>query len=291
MVSLEPLTSSFGVAVHGVDIARGVDDASMRALTEALYENRVIAIKDQDADEEAYLSFGRKWGTPIPHVLDHIRMQGYPEMLVVGNTEQKDKKKEIRNGAALWHTDQSYEAVPASATMLYSIKAPKQGGETLYCNMVAAYDDLEPEMKVRIECLEVAHSYGAGTLREGEQMANPIVNQEQRSHVPVVHHPLAMPHPVTGRKALYALGHGAFAIRGMDDEAAHELLDELKDHVLQEKYIYAHRYAVGDMVVWDTFATMHCAVPIGLPSSEADARLLWRISVRGRPEVLAAAAA
>ena len=74
-----------------------------------------------------------------------------------------------------------------------------------------------------------------------------------------------------------------------DDEAG-ALLDALKDHALQERHIYRHRYSVGDLVVWDTLQTMHAAVPIDVATSKADSRLLWRISVRGRPAVHAAAA-
>ena len=188
------------------------------------------------------------------------------------------------------HTDQSYEKVPASATMLYSIAAPEQGGETQFCDMAAAYDHLDEGTKRRIDGLRVAHKYGRGKRRKDEPPANPIVNDEQDSRVPPVYHPLVMPHPVTSRKALYALGHGAYAIEGMADAEAEALLDELKDHALEERHIYRHKYAAGDLVVWDTLQTMHAATPIGVATGKADSRLLWRISVRGRPAVRAAAA-
>ena len=93
---------------------------------------------------------------------------------------------------------------------------------------------------------------------------NPIVNDEQDRRVPVTFHPLVYPHPVTGRKALYALGHGAHGVRGWPEEEGLALIESLKTHVLQERFIYRHRYAVGDVVVWDTMATMHRATPIGI---------------------------
>ena len=130
MAAILPLDAAFGAEVRGVDLAAGADEALMRLLTGALYDHRVIVIRDQALDEESYLGFGRQWGAPIPHVLDHMRMPGYPELMTVGNTEKRDEDPKIRNGAALWHTDQSYEQVPASATMLYSIAAPEAGGET-----------------------------------------------------------------------------------------------------------------------------------------------------------------
>jgi len=143
MPEVRKLNANFGVEVLGLNLATGVDDDTMRFLTETLYDNQVMVIRNQTFDESSYLSFGKRWGTPIPHVLDHMRMDGYPEMMTVGNTEKRDREPKIRNGAALWHTDQSYEAVPASATMLYSIKAPARGGETQFCNMALAYDALD----------------------------------------------------------------------------------------------------------------------------------------------------
>ncbi len=291
MLATQRLPGNFGVAIRGVDIAAGVDDREMRALSKALYRHRVIVLKDQAPDRDAYLAFGRKWGTPIPHVLDHLRMPGYPELFVVGNTEAKDKAIEVRGGAAQWHTDQSYDAVPASATMLYSIKAPEVGGETRFCDMVAAYEGLDHGIKSRIDDLAVAHSYGAGRLDEDESRSNPIINDAQRRAVPPVYHPLVLSHPVTGHRALYALGHGAHAIKGMAEADGLDLIARLKRHALRDRYLQAHEYAVGDLVIWDTLSTMHRATPIDFASSPETARLLWRISVRGLAEVHAEIAA
>ncbi|MEM7251986.1 MAG: TauD/TfdA family dioxygenase [Pseudomonadota bacterium] len=288
-MEIQPLSASsdaaFGAAVFDIDLARGVSPEEMRALTGALYEHRVLVIKDQNLKQENYLAFGREWGTPIPHVLDHMRMPGFPELLVVGNTEEKDRANAIRNGAALWHTDQSYEAQPASATMLYSIKAPAHGGQTQFCDMAGAYDALDASEKVRIERLKVAHKYGQGRRGNDEQAANPIINADQDDRVPVVFHPLVMNHPVSERPALYALGHGAHGIQGMPDDEADELIESLKAHVLQEQFIYRHTYAIGEVAIWDTWQTMHRATPIDFATAERTERLLWRISVRGIPNI------
>ncbi len=288
MATITPLDAVLGAEIRGVDINAGVGDTLMRTLTGALYAHRVIVIRDQRLDKDQYLRFGRQWGAPIPHVLDHMRMPGYPELMTVGNTEKRDEDPKIRNGAALWHTDQSYEKVPASATMLYSIIAPERGGETRHCDIATADDDLEDRSMRRIDRSDVAHKYGRGKRRPGEPPSNPIINDEQDRRVPPIYHPLVMRHPITGRKTLYALGHGAYAIKGMPDGEAETLLDALKEHALQERHIYRHKYSVGDLVVWDTLQTMHAATPIDIAMSNGDARLLWRISVRGRPAVHAA---
>ncbi len=288
MVDIAPIDGApHGANAWGVDLNKPLDAGLMKTLADALYEHRVLVIKNQTLDKDTYLNFGTWWGKPIPHVLDHMRMPGYPELLAVGNTEEKDKKTEIRNGAALWHTDQSYEKVPASATMLYSILTPKIGGQTRFANMVAAYDALDEATKERIDGLEVAHLYGAGKLLDGEFKANPLATDDQIDRVPTCHHPLVMRHPVTGRKALYATGQSSFGIKGMDDKEAVELLWDLKMHAIQDRFVYAHTYEIGDIAIFDTFSTMHAATPIDAadPSAEDTRRLLWRISVRGLPRV------
>ena len=284
-MEIKRLNAHFGAEVLGIDLRDSANNDLIRTLTQAVYENRVIIIRNQSLTEENYLKFGRHWGAPIPHVLDNLRMARHPELMVVGNTEEKDQVETVRNGTALWHTDQSYEAIPASATMLYAIKVPTIGGETQICNMVAAYQDLDQTTKRRLDSLQVAHQYGRGKLRSFEFAASPITTQEQQDQLPTFYHPLVMRHHITGEKALYGVGQSSYGIRGMVDGKAVELLEQLKDHVLQEKYIYRHKYQVGDVAVWDTFQTLHSGRQIGVATCEEDSRKLWRISVRGKPAI------
>ena len=152
-MDIRPLDTNFGAEIVGLDLNDPVDNDTLRKLTDALYSNRVIVIRDQNLDKATYFEFGQKWGHPIPHVLDHLRMADYPAMMAVGNTEEKDQNEAIRNGTVLWHTDQSYEEAPASATMLYAIKVPQMGGETQICNMVKAYEDPDENTKTRLEAM------------------------------------------------------------------------------------------------------------------------------------------
>lgn len=72
-MNVKPLDAHFGAEVLGVDLGKDLDHAMMQQLTKALYSHRVIVIRDQHLDEHDYLTFGRAWGQPIPHVLDHLR--------------------------------------------------------------------------------------------------------------------------------------------------------------------------------------------------------------------------
>ena len=285
MLSIHPLEgASFGVEATGIDLARDGGDELLRALAEAVHEHRLLVIRGQRLTKERYLEFGRWWGEPIPHVLDHLRMPGYPEMMAIGNYggEWKDNEA-VRNGAAFWHTDQSYEAVPSSATMLYSIKSPEAGGETQLADLKRAYDTLPEEMKQHLEGRHAWHLYGAGSGEGDEAVANPLITNEQVERVPAVRHLVIRPHDVTGRKTLYGVAGTPYAIEGLDEAEGAAILKELKRHALQERFIYRHRYRVGDIAIYDTTQTLHSGTPIAPATDERNTRLLWRISVRGRP--------
>lgn len=280
---INPLPSSFGVEIHDLDI-RSIDDNAMRVLTKTLYENLFVVIRGQKLEEEEYLSFGRCWGKPIPVVVDHVQMAGYPDLMCIGNTLEKDWDDAVRLGSTAWHTDQSYELVPASATMLYSIKVPKSAGETEFCDMRSAYRDLDDSTKGQADGLQVAHQYGRG-VQWDEHGPVPTVSQEQDDRLPVVYQPLVMKHHIIESKALYALGNTHFDIEGMVESDGKKLLARLRSHCLQDCYCYSYRYKVGDVAIWDTFQTMHRAQQIRVATGKDDARLLWRISVRGKPKI------
>ncbi len=284
-MKITPLEAPFGAEVTGIDLGPGIDDATLGGLVAALHEHRLLVIRGQDLGKDAYLRFGRRWGEPIPHVLDHLRMPGYPEMMAVGNTEEKDRTDDIRLGAMFWHTDQSYEAEPATATMLHAKVVPEQGGETLFADSFGAYEALDSATKRRLEGLEALHLYGAASGQDGENIAVPLINEAQRDKVPAVKHLIARPHPVTGRTSLYAMAGTPFGIEGLAAAAAAALLATLKTHQLQDRFLYKHRYSVGDITIWDTSQTLHSATQIAVATSAADSRLLYRISVRGKPEV------
>jgi taurine dioxygenase len=91
-----------------------------------------------------------------------------------------------------------------------------------------------------------------------------------------VRHRIVRRHPVTGRKALYAVSGSSFGIEGMPQDEAFELLDELRDHATQQKYQLRLSYGIGDLVIWDNASLLHSATL----TDPDDARTLWRITVK-----------
>ena len=167
--------------------------------------------------------------------------------------------------------------------MLFSIKSPETGGETQLADLKSAYDELRDDLKERLEGRYAWHLYGASSGEGDEAVANPLMTNEQVKRVPAVRHLIVRPHDVTGRKSLYGVAGTPFSIEGMEEGEGAEILRELKRHVLQERFIYRHKYRVGDIANYDTTQTLHSGSPIGPATDERNTRLLWRISVRGIP--------
>jgi taurine dioxygenase len=159
---------------------------------------------------------------------------------------------------------------------------PKKGGDTLFANQYAAYEDLSSEIRTRIENLVALHHYGnRDNLDKTTRTVASVLTQEQEKKVPWVRHRVARPHPVTGRTALYAVNGTSFRIEGMPDEEALQLLRELARHATQDKYQLRLKYGVGDVVIWDNASLLHSATL----TDPQDPRTLWRITVKeeGRP--------
>lgn len=268
--------SPFGVEAHGVDLSQPLPDAQFAELERAFYANHVLAVRAQDLTARQFMAFARRLGPPQPHVIDQFHHPEDRNILVLSNVKENGRPTGLQDAGSYFHTDYSYLAIPARATTLYSRVVPKAGGDTLFADQQAAYDDLPEAMKRRIEPLLAIHHYGnRHDLDEASRTAASPLSAEQRATMPLITHPVARAHPVTGRKALYAVSGSSFGIVGMPDDEARDLLDELAAHATQPKYQLRFRYGVGDVVVWDNAALLHSATL----TDPGDARTLWRVTV------------
>ena len=280
----------FGIEAAGVDLSQPLADAAFSELEQAFYTHQVLAIRGQHLSAAQFLAFARRFGPPQPHVIDQFHHPDDPNILVLSNVKQGGRPTGLQDAGSYFHTDYSYLAVPARATTLYSQVVPKVGGDTLFANQQAAYDDLPETMKQQIDPLLAIHHYGnRKDVDEASRTAASVLSDAQKAKMPLITHRIARPHPVTGRKALYAVSGSSFGIVGMPQDEARDLLDQLAAHSTQKKYQLRFSYGVGDIVIWDNAALLHSATLI----DPADARTLWRVTVlevaqdAAAPQVLA----
>lgn len=285
-VEIRPLfDGAFGAEVAGFDLAASPSPEDWRAVVGAAHRHGVVQIHGQTPDAGQLEHFAAQFGQPQPHILTHFHVDGHACVLKLSNIVTDGKPWGLYDGANYWHTDMAYEDPPGAATIVYALKVPREGGHTRVADMYAAYDDLPEATRRHIDGMTVIHHYGnRHVLDENSREAAGRLTEEQKKLVRNVYHPLVRPHPTTGRKTLYGVSGSSFGIVGMPDDEAISLLDELRAHAVQEKYVREIRYRVGDIAIWDTNCTLHSAQPLDPVDSPDDpqARLLHRVSVKGR---------
>ncbi|MBT5414318.1 MAG: TauD/TfdA family dioxygenase [Rhodospirillaceae bacterium] len=285
-ISVKPMPGAFGVEVEGVDLSRPLDAETERAVMDAFHGGRIMAIRGQKLVFDEFDRFTRRFGDQDAHFLDHLRLLGHPAILMLSNIFEDGKPVGVFEGAAFWHTDVAYRDPPNSATIVYALECPAGGCPTHFADMYAAYDDLPQAVKDRIDGLKVIHHYGnRDDMDEDSPQSAERLTAEQKKKVRNVVMPLVRTHHVTGRKALYGVAGSSFHIVDMPDDEALDLLDSLKEHALQPKYLTAYDYAAGDVVAWDTYATLHKATLQKPATKPEDRRVLWRVSVTGKPQI------
>jgi taurine dioxygenase len=276
MLQTKPLSPGFGLETSAVDISRPLADGEFAALEQALFRGQVLVLRGQCPTPERYVTFARRFGPPEPHVIDQFHHPDDSNILILSNRTRGGQPVGLADAGTYFHTDYSYLQMPARATMLYSIEVPKSGGNTLFANQYAAYDDLPDAMKRRIDGLVGIHHYGNRKIAdEISRVAASPLTAAQKAKMPLITHRLVRPHPVTGRKALYAVSGSSYGIVGMPEDEAVALLDELAAHATQSKYVYSLAYRVGDIVIWDNASLLHSATLV----AGDDPRTLWRITI------------
>lgn len=269
-MQLTRLSTGFGAETRDFD-------APFREVWDAFFAAQVLVFRGLQLTATRFLRFARRFGRPEPHVIDQFHHPEHADILILSNRRKDGAPAGLADAGTYFHTDYSYLEVPARCTMLYSIEVPKQGGDTLFADQYAAYEGLPETTKRRIEGLVALHHYGnRDDLDKSSRTVASVLTQDQEKKVSWVRHPLVRRHPVTGRKALYAVAGSSFGIEGMARDDSHALLGELARHATQDRYQLRLKYGVGDLVIWDNASLLHSAT---LTDPE-DPRTLWRITVK-----------
>ena len=286
-IDVIPSGAALGAEVRGIDLRRPLDDAEFDTLLAAWHEHLVLLIRGQPLTDAELIAFARHFGELQPAPANELTdkfgtdLADYPEIAVVSNIIEKGKPiGALGSGEAFWHTDSSYIERPPAGSFLHALEVPPRGGDTSFCNMYLAYETLPEATKSRIATLEALHNYSytaSGVLRKGEH------ETDDPSKAPGAHHPLVRRHPGTGRPALFLGRRLKSYIIGLPLEESEALLDELWAHTTQRKFVWTHKWRVGDLIIWDNRCTMHQREPFD-PDSR---RLMHRTQIVGDVPVAA----
>jgi taurine dioxygenase len=280
-IEVMPVSRAVGAEISGADIAAGISDEQFTEIRQAFIDHGVIFFRDQEITPDQHIEFARRWGEI--NVNRFFRpVETHPIIAEV----RKDPDQETNIGAA-WHTDHSYDQIPAMGSILYAREVPKLGGDTLFASMYAACDGLSDAMRETLMSLRAEHSsrhvFGESALEEGdrEDLGGRYQNATAATQDSV--HPVIIRHPLSGRPSLYVNADFTVKFEGWSQDESQPLLDFLYRHARQNEFTCRFQWKKGSMAIWDNRATHHYA----MNDYPGELRLMHRITIEG--EALSAA--
>ncbi len=265
-IRIRPLHPHLGAEVTGIDLKAPVVPEEFAAIEAAFNRHAVLVFPGQPLGDEQQIAFSRLFGpleTSPEYAGSKKSRLSRPEIADISNLDPEnrvmsaeDKRLIFNRGNQLWHTDSSFKFVPARCSLLSAREIPPSGGETEFADLRAAYDALPEEKKRAIDGLVVEHSI----FRSRAQIGFTEFNDEIRRALPPVPQLLVRRHPGSGRKTLYLASHASHVI-GWPLEQGRALIEELIAFATEPRFVYQHRWSVGDLVLWDDRCTMHRGRP------------------------------
>jgi taurine dioxygenase len=278
-ITVTPLGFAAGAEISGIDLRTPLSDAQHRQIYDAWLEHIVLVFPRQDLTPEQQIAFSRRFGALDGHESQapSTLHPDHKEILVLSNKVVGGKKSGTYNSGRNWHTDLSYTSRPAKGAILHCKEKPPVGGDTMWANLYLALETLSPKIRRLIDELEALHDV---TLIRGIEQRDPGVVAEMKRRNPPVVHPVVRTHPETGRKSLL-VNQRIRRFLGMSDEESQSLLAMLNAHAISPEFVYRHRWAIGDVVMWDNRCSCHVALG---DFDQTKPRVMFRCSLEGEVE-------
>jgi taurine dioxygenase len=265
-LEIEPMANGFGARISGIDFER-LDAALGETINQALNRHGVLFYRpgrDNPVSNDQFVALAATLGDVIRY--PYRRGENYPDERL-GKIDT-DAKAINRFGTSLWHTDGTSEECPPQAALLSPEALPAQGGDTMWADMVAAYNALSPSLRRLVDGLEALHTTEIPARRSGE----PEVYGKGSEFV----HPVVLTDPSTGRRMLYVNEHYTQRIVGLEEAESASLLRMLYAHTNTPEFHVRWQWELHDIVIWEERLTQHRAV-----ADFHGPRVLRRAAIRG----------
>lgn len=257
VTQLHPL---FVAEVDGITLSPGLNDVTVAELHKLINQHAVLIFRNQRFNDDELLETGKRFGSIAPP--RNHRSGDRLKHAVLADISNLDEKGELRklddhrrlDGLAnqLWHSDASFRPISGELSMLYAEVIPPKGGNTEFADLRAAYDELDDDMKSLTENMIAEHSI----VHSRGLLGYTGYTEEERARVPAVRHQLVRTHPGSGRKTLYMGSHASHIIDYPVPDGR-LLLRDLMDHATERRFVHAHEWRTGDLVIWDNRCTLH----------------------------------
>ena len=265
-LQFHPLHPHFVAEVSPVDLRQVHDAETLAEIRAGMDKYAVLVFRDQPFTDDQQLAFAQRLDGQLHSKTGTaalgLNRLGNDALVDISNLDERgditgaDNRRRVYGlGNRLWHTDASFQDPAGRYSMLSAKVIPPVGADTEYADMRAAYDALPAETKSRLEGLRVHHSIAYSRQTLGFEFS-----PEEAGRLEGAVHPLVRVIPRSRRRSLYLASHASRIVDWPLPEGR-LLLRDLTEHATQPQFVYRHRWAVGDLVIWDNRATMHRARP------------------------------
>lgn len=271
-IKVKPCASGVGAEVSNIDLRSTLSNTQFSALRDAFREYGLLFFHDQDINPEQHIAFAQRWA-PININRFFAHVDNYPQIAEV--RKEPDQKLNIGGG---WHTDHSYDQIPAMGSILLARETPPEGGDTLFSCMYRAYEKLSPGLQKTLRGLRAVHSsrHVFGDQSDYMQdLSDRLGNSEAATQDAV--HPVIISHPESGRPALYVNPAFTLHFEGWSPEESKPLLDYLYSLASSEDITTRFSWRPGSIAFWDNRCTWHYA----LNDYHGHRRVMHRITLEG----------
>ncbi len=279
VLEIEPLGPALGARVAGMDLREDYDEATAAAMRAAFVEHAMLCFPDQKISAADQVRFAAVFGPvdagfrPPSSILETTNSKR--GVMLVSNIRKNGRQiGSLPDGEMMFHSDGAHREMPYRATTLFAIKIPSRGGETLFANLTKAYEALPRQRKEWLQGKRARHIYNYDSVTRD-------LIDKTRTDLSAAVHPLVKVHPDSGRKALYLSRLMTESVLDTDPAESAQILEELFDHAERPEFVHAHRWAPGDLVIWDNRRLNHARTDF--PAGED--RLLRRYTISEQGQI------
>ena len=264
-----------GAYIGGIDLDRDISDAALASMRQTLGDYGVLFFRDQNLSPEGHIKMAERFGgINVNRFFGHV--EGYPQI-----AEVRKEPEQRSNIGGNWHTDHSYDEIPAMGSILVARELPNRGGDTVFANMFSAFESLSDGLKETLMGLRAVHSsrhvfgdksrYQTENSDLGDRLGNTDAARQDAVH------PVVIRHPISGRRALYINSGFTTHFDGWTAAESQPLIDYLVRHATRPEHIHKFCWQPGSIAFWDNRATWHYAIN----DYHGQRRLMHRITVQG----------
>jgi taurine dioxygenase len=267
------ITDEIGCEISGLDVRQLSDPAVAAEVKRLIGKHHMLVFKDQNLGPQEMVDFTNHFGEPDSHILKQFTHRDNPAVYVISNVEERPAN--VNDVSLNWHTDLAYKTHPSAFVVLYAEQVPPDGADTCFASMQRVYRGMSAEEKALLRGRVATYSF----LKLHAKRPNPDkLTPRQLEEAADVYHPVLRRHPDTGEEILYLNLPDCAGISGLPEDKALGIIKELFDRITDPAHVHAHKWTVGDLVIWDNRTLLHSASYF---DAERYQRRMLRTCVRG----------